>query len=126
MKKWKILNKFKTKKKDSKEPEISVEENKELPKPVVKEKEETKEEIEELPEKEYRETLYSRGEAPKKPQITPKPIEKQWTGKRWENVEVIEKNIDDIGKRKPEHDEKTLTKLDLNKKVDRLISKRKK
>ncbi len=126
MKKWKILNKFKTKKKDSKEPEISVEENKELPQPVVKEEEETKEEIEELPVKEYRETLYSRGEAPKKPQIAPKPREKQWTEKRWENVEVVEKNIDDIGKRKPEHDEKTLTKLDLNKKVDRLISKRKK
>jgi len=126
LKKWKILNKFKTKKEYSKEPEISVEKNKELPQPEIKEEEETKEEIEELPVKEYRETLYSRGEAPKKPQIAPKPREKQRTGRRWENVEVIETNVDDIGKRKPKHDEKTLTKLDLNKKVDRLISKRKK
>ncbi len=127
MKKWKILSKFKTKKEeDRKEPEISVEENKEIPQPEIKEEEETKEEIEELPVKEYRETLYSRGEAPKKPQITPKPIEKQWTKRRWENVDVVEKNIDDIGKRKSEDTEKTLTKLDINKKVDRLISKRKK
>lgn len=124
MKKLKLLNKFKTKKeKDIVEPETSIE-NKELPQPEIKE--EIKEKTEEMPVKEYRETLYSRGEAPKKPTTTTKPMEKQWTGRRWENVEVIEKNIDDIGKRKPEHEGKTLTKLDINTKVDRLISKRKK
>lgn len=127
MKKWKILSKFKTRKKeDSKEPEISVEKNEEITQPDIKEEDEIKEENEESPVKEYRETLYSRGEAPKQSPISPKSIEKKWPGGRWENVDFIEKNVDHIGKRKPEYTEETLTKLDINKKVDRLISKRKK
>ncbi|UCD13383.1 MAG: hypothetical protein JSW60_07445 [Thermoplasmatales archaeon] len=122
--KWKLFSKSKSKKEEkSKEVEIPVQKSEEVPQPEAIN--ETKEETEELPTKDYHETLYSEGQAPKKTTISPKPSEKAWTPKRWESPQAVEKNVDDIGKKKDYHTEKYPKSSDINKKVDRLLWKKK-
>ena len=105
--------------------EITVQESKEVLQPEPETIDETSEETEELPVTDYHETLYSSGHAPKKSTTPPKTDEKPWKQKSWESAYTIEKNVDDIGKKKIDYTEKTFESRDVNKKVDRLLSKKK-
>ena len=122
MAKWKLFGKSKSKKEENiNEVEIPVQESEE----ISQQESETNEETEELPVTDYHETLYSNGHAPKKSTIPPKTSEKSWKRRSWESPHAIEKNIDDIGKKKIDYTEKSSESLDINKKVDRLLSKKK-
>ena len=125
MKKIKLFGKSKSKKEeDNKDIDDKIEkvEDVEIPESI----EESRVETVELPVKDYRETLYSRGHAPSKPPVPKKEKEKHWSSKRWENVEIIEKNVDNIGKKTLDHSKKTSTSPEISRKVDMLISKKKK
>jgi len=123
---WKLFGKSKSKKEENnKEIEIMVQENKEVLQPEPETIDETSEETEELPVTEYHETLYSNGHAPKKSTTPPQTDEKPWKQKSWESAHTIEKNVDDIGKKKIDYTEKTSESQDVDKKVDRLLSKKK-
>ncbi len=119
---WKLFGKSKSKKEEnSKKMEITAQESKEVLQPEP----ETIDETEELPVTDYHETLYSNGDAPKKSTTPPKTDEKPWKQKSWESAHTIEKNVDDIGKKKIDYTEKTYESRDVDKRVDRLLSKKK-
>lgn len=125
MKKIKLFGKSKSKKeednKDIEEKSETIEDVK-----ISESIEESRVETVELPVKDYRETLYSRGHAPPKPPISQKEKEKHWTSRRWENMEIIEKNVDNIGKKTADYTKKTSISPEISKKVEMLISKKKK
>ena len=103
MAKWKLFGKSKSKKKENiKEIEIPAQENEEIPQQEPETIDEKNEETEELPVTDYYETLYSNGHAPKKSTKPSKKSEKPWKRRSWESVQTIEKNIEDIGKKKIE------------------------
>jgi len=105
--------------KEVKKEEIKTEE---IIEPVQDEEEkEIVEEVEEQPVKEYRETLYSIGHEPKKTSQQPKKDKEIWNLRKREDLPNIEENIDDIGKEKKFKDSS-----DINKKVDLILSKKKK
>lgn len=123
---WKLFGKSRSKKEEkSKEMETTAQENKEVLPPEPEKIDETSEETEELPVTDYRETLYSNGDDPKKSTTPPKTDKKPWKQKSWESPYTIEKNVDDFGKKKIKNAEKTSNSRDLDKKVDRLLSKKK-
>ena len=123
---WKLFGKFKSKKEENdKKMEITAQEIKEVLQPEPETIDETSEETEELPVTDYHETLYSNGDAPKKSTTPPKTDEKPWKQKSWESAHTIEKNVDDIGKKKIDYTEKTYESRDVDKRVDRLLSKKK-
>ncbi len=126
MAKWKLFGKSKSKKEENiNEVEIPVQESEEISQQEPETIDETNEETEELPVTDYHETLYSNGHAPKKSTIPPKTSEKPWKRRSWESPHAIEKNIDDIGKKKIDYTEKSSESFDTDKKVDRLLSKKK-
>jgi len=116
IKKLKILKSKKDQK--VKQEIIETEKTQELPQQT---EEEIIEESEEQPVKEYRETLYSVGHTPEKKLDSLQKHEKSYSFKRREDFTSIEENIDDIGKERKIHNSS-----DINKKVDLLISKKKK
>lgn len=123
MAKWKLFGKSKSKKEENiNEMEIPVQESEEISQQESETIDETNEETEELPVTDYHETLYSNGHAPKKSTIPLETSEKPWKRRSWESPHTIEKNIDDIGKKKIDHTEKSSESLDINKKVDKIIS----
>ena len=123
MAKWKLFGKSKSKKEENiNEMEIPVQESDEISQQESETIDETNEETEELPVTDYYETLYSNGYAPKKSTIPLKTSEKPWKRRSWESPHTIEKNIDDIGKKKIDHTEKSSESLDINKKVDKILS----
>lgn len=78
------------------------------------------------PMKDYTETLYSKNTAPKKNKSSEKDEKKQPKRTSWENPATIEHNIDTMRQRKTEPSDTTLyTSDDINKKVDRLLTKKK-
>ena len=120
---WKLFDKFKSKKEeDNKKTEIPIQESEEISQP---EPETIDEKKEESPITDYHETLYSNGQGPKKSTESPKTSEKPWKPKSWESPHTIEKNVDGISKKKIGHTEKFSESSDINKKVDRVLSKKK-
>jgi len=125
--KWKIFGKSKPKKEDKSEcEEIVHPEPKEILEPEEEIIIETKQDTEEPTVIEYRKTLYSEGYAPKKDKISSKTNEEPWKRRSWENMSTIEKNVDGISKKKMETKTSIQTKSsDTDKKVDKLLSKKK-
>lgn len=123
MAKWKLFGKSKSKKEENiKEIEIPVQESEEIPQQKSEAIDETNEETEELPVTDYYETLYSNGHAPKKSTISSKKSEKPWKRRSWESVQTIEKNIEDIGKKKIEDTASSYESWNIDRKVDKIIS----
>ncbi len=123
MAKWKLFGKSKSKKEENiKEMEIPTQEREEISQQEPETIDETNEETEELPVTDYYETLYSNGHAPKKSTISPKTSEKPWKRRSWESVHTIEKNIEDIGKKKIDDTASSYESWNINRKVDKIIS----
>ena len=124
MARLKLFGKSKAKKEDTEEEiDISIVEDKEIPKQNGEVKKESKEETglerseetEELPITEYHETLYSSDHPSKKGKET-------WKRKSWESTSTIEKNIDTIDKKKIVYKKTSAGSDGIEKKVDRLFS----
>ena len=113
LKNLKRLRKTKT----EKEQELKTEYVKTEEEPITEVKEEIPEELEEETVKEYRETFYSVGQEPKSSSKEKKPLSFKYR----KDFSSIEENIDDIGKEK-----KLKDSSDVNKKVDLILSKKKK
>jgi hypothetical protein len=122
--KWKLFNQSKGKQKLSAEIEMNT---KHIGESEKKTKiPETTEESEEVPVKEYNETLYSKDSVQKQPATT--LPEKKQTLKRtsWESPGTIEHNIDDMGQKQTKlPGTRTQTSNDTDKKIDRILSKKK-
>ena len=130
---WKLFGRSKRKEDEfSKEIDIPIQESEEVVKPeeVVEDKEASREFAEEVVEKpeekpvtEHHETLYSEGHAPKKSEPS-KPSEEPWKRSSWESPSAIEKNVDDIDKKKIEK-RRISESGDIEEKVDKLLAKKK-
>lgn len=129
MAKRKLFGRSKSKK-ENKEIDIPID-IKETLQPEQEIISETNEEAEELPITEYHETLYSKESAPKKSKAPSKASEETWKRKSWESVGTIEKNVDHIKQKKAvgtsDYKQKSsnIKDKDIDKKVDRLFSKKK-
>jgi hypothetical protein len=122
--KWKIFNRLKGKKDAPTEVEMTPEH---LGESEGKMKiPETREESEEVPIKEYNETLYSKGSVQKQPATTLPEKKQPLKRTSWESPGTIEHNVDDMGRKQTElPGTRTQTSSDTDKKVDRILSKKK-
>ena len=124
MTKWKLFNRSKGKEEASTEVKMATEHirgSEEKPKIP-----ETSKESEELPIKEYNETLYSMGSVQKQPATTLPEKKQPLKRTSWESPGTIEHNVDDMGRKQTElPGTRTQTSSDTDKKVDRILSKKK-
>jgi hypothetical protein len=114
---FKFLGKFKLRK-EKHDKEIVTYETEESVQPDVEVTSEEK--AEEQPVKDYYETLYSK-EIPKKMSL--KESKSLWKKKSWEGVNAVEKNIDSLYQAEERNRQRFPD--DINKKVDKLLSKKK-
>ena len=80
------------------------------------------------PVKEYHETLYTKGHAPKEKKLkAPTKQDTQWKPKHWEGINTIEKNVDTIHIKDNDWRSTPNTKeeTDIERKVDMIIKKNK-
>ena len=87
---------------------------------------ETTEESEEVSIKEYNETLYSKDSVQKQPATTLPEKKQALKRTSWESLGTIEHNVDDMGRKQTElPGTRTQTSNDTDKKIDRILSKKK-
>jgi hypothetical protein len=122
--KWKIFNRSKGKQESPTEVEMNTiltgesEEKQKIP--------ETREESKEVPIKEYNETLYSKDSVQKQPATTLPEKKQPLKRTSWESISTIEYNVDDMGRKQKKLPEtRTQTSNDTDKKIDRILSKKK-
>lgn len=124
MAKWKLFNRSKGKEEAPTEVETTTEhigESEEKPKIP-----ETREESKEVPIKEYNETLYSKGSVQKQSATTFPEKKQPLKRTSWESPGTIEHNVDDMGRKQTKlPGTRTQTSSDTDKKVDRILSKKK-
>lgn len=125
MTKWKLLKRAKTQEETGMEVEMITKEVKEPRKP-----EDTRppfnKEPDEIPIKEYQETLYSKDIPPKKRTAQSEETKEPLKRTRWESAGIVEHNVDAMEKKPAVSKENGIqTSSTINKKVDRILSKKK-
>jgi hypothetical protein len=77
------------------------------------------------PIREYNETLYSKGDAPKKPTTTNLQQKQPLRRISWENAETIEQNVDNLKTKSTSSSNRTQKSVNTEKKVDFILLKKK-
>jgi len=121
--KWKLFYRLKGKEEPIKVETIIEHIGESEEKPKIPE---TREEPEEVSIKEYNETLYSKDSVQKQPATTLPEKKQPLKRTSWESLGTIEHHVDDMGCKQTELPEtRTQTSNDTDKKIDRILSKKK-